>query len=122
MKKKRSQREIGAIMEEKAANYLVQQGYEILEKNYHCRFAELDIVAKDGEYLCFVEVKYRSSERYEAPQGVVSFKKMQKICHGASFFLQENRLSFDTQIRFDVLLIIGENITLIQNAFDYVGR
>ena len=109
-------------MEQKAVQYLIQQGYEILEQNYHCRFSELDIVAKEGDYLCFVEVKYRKDARYEAPQGVVSLRKMQKICQGASFFMHEKRLSLDTPIRFDVIIMIGEQITLIRNAFDYIGR
>jgi len=122
MKENRSRRMTGAKKEEAAANYLIKQGYEILERNYHCRFAELDIVAREGEYLCFVEVKYRNSSRYEAPEGVISFKKMQKVCQGASFFMRENRILPDTPIRFDVVMMIDDEITLIRNAFDYISN
>ena len=117
-----SRRRIGAQKEEIAAKYLMEQGYEIVERNYHCRFAELDIVAREGEYLCFVEVRYRKSSQFEAPQGVISFQKMQKVCQGASFFMRDKKILPDTPIRFDVILVIDEEITLIRNAFDYISN
>ena len=56
-----SKRKTGAEYEQKAGAYLEGQGYEILEYNYRCRTGEIDIVARDGEYLVFCEVKYRAS-------------------------------------------------------------
>ena len=56
---KRSARETGTWYEENAARYLEQQGYRILEKNFRCRQGEIDLIAMDGEYLCFIEVKFR---------------------------------------------------------------
>ena len=55
-----NKRQLGTVYEQKAAAYLQQQGYEILECNFRCRIGEIDIIAREGEYLCFVEVKYRS--------------------------------------------------------------
>lgn len=54
-----NQREVGAKKEEQAGEYLKSCGYELEAKNYHCRFGEIDIIAREGKYLCFVEVKYR---------------------------------------------------------------
>lgn len=97
-----------------------EQGYEILERNYWCRFAELDVVAKEEAYLCFVEVKYRKDDRYEAPVGVIKKSKMQNICKASQFYMSERRILPDTPVRYDVVLIVGEKITLIRNAFSHM--
>ena len=52
-----NQREVGAKKEEQAGEYLKSCGYELEAKNYYCRFGEIDIIAREGKYLCFVEVK-----------------------------------------------------------------
>lgn len=49
-----NQREVGAKKEEQAGEYLKSCGYELEAKNYHCRFGEIDIIAREGKYLCFV--------------------------------------------------------------------
>ena len=58
-----NKRRIGGIFENMAADYLVSQGLLILERNYRCRMGEVDLIARDGNYLVFVEVKYRNSSR-----------------------------------------------------------
>ena len=119
---RKNNREIGSLEEQSAADFLVERGYEIVERNYRCRFAEIDLVAREDGYLCFVEVKYRESDRFGAPEGVVSPGKMRKISLGARFYMAEHHLLEDTPVRFDVVLIVGEDISLIRNAFDYQGR
>ena len=59
---KENQREKGAYWEQKAGAYLESIGYEILEYNFRCRMGEIDIIAQDGEYLVFCEVKYRAGQ------------------------------------------------------------
>jgi putative endonuclease len=120
-----NKRELGNEKEDRAAEYLQQQGYEVIERNYHCGFAEIDIIAKEkdeiqGDYLCFVEVKYRSGDKFDAPEGVVSFSKQRKICQGVRFYMKEKRLSPDTPVRFDVIFVLGDEIRLIKNAFEYI--
>ena len=61
--KKINKRAVGTAYEKLAGEYLIKQGYEVLEYNFRCRMGEIDLVAKDREYLVFVEVKYRSSGR-----------------------------------------------------------
>lgn len=114
-----NRRQTGALREDQAVHYLEKQGYEILERNYWCRFAELDIVAKEGEYLCFIEVKYRRNDQYEAPAGVISTAKMRKICRASQFYMKEKRILPDTPVRYDVVMMVGEELTLMRNAFFY---
>ncbi|MCR5690862.1 MAG: YraN family protein [Eubacterium sp.] len=112
-----NKRKIGKNYEEIAARYLEQEGYEILETNYHCRFAELDLIALDGSCLCFVEVKYRKSAAFDAPEGVVTKKKMEKNRLGASFYRSQHGIDDWRPMRFDVVMIIGNQIQLYKNAF-----
>ena len=59
MRAGRNTRKTGQEYEAMAAKYLEEKGYGILERNYRCPYGEIDIIAKDGSYLVFVEVKYR---------------------------------------------------------------
>ena len=70
-----NKRQLGTVYEQKAAAYLQQQGYEILECNFRCRLGEIDIIAREGGYLCFVEVKYRSGDGYGSPLEAVGVYK-----------------------------------------------
>lgn len=114
-----NKRKTGWEKEELAAEFMEENGYEILNRNYWCPFAELDIVAREGEYLCFAEVKYRSSERYGGCEGAVSMKKIRNICRCARYYMAKEKIPADIPIRFDVIFIIGEEIRLIRNAFSY---
>ncbi|MCH5265661.1 MAG: YraN family protein [Lachnospiraceae bacterium] len=116
-----NRRKTGWEREEQAAAYLAGQGYEILARNYRCPSAELDIVAREREYLCFVEVKYRHSNRFGGIEGTISHEKIRRICKGARFYLAEKSISPDTPVRFDVVFIVGETFSLLKNAFSYVG-
>ena len=60
---KQNNRSVGAVYEQAAGYYLEQNGYELIEYNYRCRDGEIDIIARDGEYLVFCEVKYRTDRR-----------------------------------------------------------
>ena len=108
-------------MEKKAAAYLKEHGYEILEMNYRCRRGEVDIVARDGEYLVFVEVKYRKNAAAGAPAEAVEYRKQQRICYVAGNYLMTHHLGSETPVRFDVVSVLDDRITLYQNAFSYIG-
>jgi putative endonuclease len=115
-----NKREIGSWGEKLAVDYLVQCGYKIIEKNFRCKIGEIDIIARDKEYIVFVEVKYRKDISHGYPREAVNFYKQRTISKVALFYLKKNRL-FDHSCRFDVLEILGQNtnlqITLIKNAF-----
>jgi putative endonuclease len=114
---KYNKRSIGSQKEELAANYLLQQGYEIIQMNFFCRSGEIDIVAKDNDYLVFIEVKYRLDSRLGLPQEAVNYYKIKSIVKTAKYYLYKHGMSEETKCRFDVVAIEGNEISLIQDAF-----
>lgn len=117
MTEKYNNRSVGTEYERKAADYLRTHGYEILEKNFRCRSGEIDLIGKDGEYLVFIEVKYRSSDRMGEPAEAVNYRKQRAIIRVAKFYMLKNQISEDTPCRFDVVVILENEITLLQDAF-----
>ncbi len=116
-----NKRNVGTKYETIACEYLKAQGYEILERNFRCRQGEIDIIAKDGRYLVFVEVKYRANAVCGYAASAVSRKKQQVISRVAAFYLIKNRLSDTVPCRFDVVAIDDKEIHIYKNAFDYCG-
>lgn len=117
---KQNTREIGALGEDLAIAYLKKQKYKIIEQNYHAsRLAEIDIIARDGKYLAFVEVKMRSTLSFGRGLEAVTKQKQKSIRYAATHYLTANKL--DVPCRFDVLEIFltGETpeFTLIKDAF-----
>lgn len=116
-----SSKTVGLEYEKKAAAYLLQQGYKILQRNYRCKMGEIDIIARDGEYLCFIEVKYRKTEKFQGALGAVNPGKQQRISKAALYYLMEKGYRDDTPCRFDVVGITPKEIQLIKNAFKFRG-
>ena len=110
-----NRRKEGAYYENLVAEYLKTQGYEILEKNYRCRIGEIDLIAKEGETLVFVEVKYRRNDKMGNPKEAVDRKKQKKISMTASYYLMR-----DIPCRIDVAAVLGEQIEVVKNAFEYL--
>ena len=108
--------ELGARYEQIAADYLKKGGYNILYMNYRCRFGEIDIIARDGSYLVFVEVKYRKNLNMGSPFEAVDIRKQQKIRRVCEWFLMEKKL-YDIPVRFDVVGITNDKVELCKNAF-----
>lgn len=116
---KKASREIGAAFEEKAAMYLKEKGYHILDRNYISPFGEIDLIAKKDGYLIFAEVKYRITDRSGHPLEVVDDRKKKRICKTAAFYCMKKRVSAETPMRFDVIGILEEEIYHIEHAFEY---
>ena len=114
-----NRRQIGTEEEALAAVFLKAQGYEIMEQNFRCRLGEIDIIARDGSALVFIEVKYRRNAAYGTPAEAVNLRKQQKICKVADYYRMKHRVSDGQACRFDVVAIQGRNIRLIQDAFPY---
>ncbi len=112
----------GSYYEVLAAEELERQGYTILERNFRCKYGEIDIIAQDGKYLAFVEVKYRSTYGAGDPTEAVDFRKIQKISFTATYYMMKKKIPETTPMRFDLVSILGDKVNLIKNAFDYVGR
>lgn len=116
----RNNRAVGADYEQKAAQRLEALGYQILAKNFRCRMGEVDLIAKEGGYLVFIEVKYRAGIQAGEPQEAVDFRKQRKICRAASYYCQKHGISPQQPCRFDVAACRQGEWTVIQNAFDYI--
>lgn len=113
---------LGRDGERIASDFLVQSGYSIVARNYRCILGEIDIVAMDGEFLVFIEVKTRTGLGCGSPAAAVTARKQRQISKAAQFYLAEHRL-FDTPARFDVVAIVIGNggrhlVEIIPDAFD----
>ena len=114
-----NKRKIGSQKEETAAGYLKECGLTILEMNFRSRMGEIDIVAADGDYTVFVEVKYRKTASAGAPEEAVSISKARTISKTADYYRVRKKLPPDAKIRFDVVAIEGSSIRWHKNAFPY---
>ncbi|MBN2538611.1 MAG: YraN family protein [Deltaproteobacteria bacterium] len=114
-------REKGKHGEDIAVARLLQDGYRIIERNYRCRYGEIDIVAMDAGDVIFVEVKSRKSDRFGLPEEAVGTTKQKKISKVALQYLQEKGLT-DHNVRFDIVAIRflpqGNRVKIIKDAFD----
>ena len=118
---RRNKRSLGTKQEQIAAEYLKSLGYLIVETNFRCRQGEVDLIARDGEYLVFVEVKYRTDGRAGEPEEAVTPAKSRTIIKVARFYLYCHRLPETTKCRFDVVAIKGDKVRVIKNAFGLDG-
>ena len=110
----------GKASENAAAKHLKKCGYKILERNYRKNYGEIDIVAKRGENIAFVEVKTRKSDSFGTPSEFVSISKQKKIIKTAYTYIQENNL--DAEFTFDIVEVYTNGIKIkdinhIVNAF-----
>jgi putative endonuclease len=112
---------LGKFGEESAIDLLKTNGYRILARNYKTKLGEIDIIARDKDTVCFIEVKTRHSDRFGLPQEAISRSKQRHIAKVALVFLKENNL-LDKRARFDVISIMHSEDTskldLIKNAFE----
>lgn len=116
----------GAECEQKAVKFLKEKNFSIIKTNYRVgRLGEIDIIARDGEYICFIEVKARSSNIFGTPGEAVTYQKQKKIRQIASIYLS-NTDQMNNSVRFDIAEIQMKNIdgrnqayhiNLIKNAF-----
>jgi putative endonuclease len=109
---------IGAAAEDLAASYLERQGLSIVERNYRCRGGEIDLIARDGETLVFVEVRLRGSAAYGGAAASIDAHKQRRVLHAARHYLARRG---EQSCRCDAVLLDrldGEAIEWIRNAFE----
>ncbi len=111
-------RKIGNLGEDLVANFLLENGYEILGRNYLKPYGEVDIIVLKNNIVCFVEVKARKNIKYGYPREAVNYHKQQRIAKASQAYLIENNLT-DYIMRFDVAEVFTESrkINYIENAF-----
>ena len=114
--------DLGRMGEEYAARYLREQGCEIVARNYHSRFGEIDLVARRGGWLLFVEVKARKGGSMVSPWEAVTPSKQRKLLLTAERFLAEYPNLSSLQPRFDVAAVYMQagrivKMEYLENAF-----
>ena len=113
----------GRLGEQLTAEYLEEKGYEIVERNFKCRFGEIDIIARNREYLTFVEVKLRKSDAFGEAREFVDARKQERIRATAALWLETHETAL--QPRIDVVEVYAPDgmhtkapeIRLIEDAF-----
>ncbi|MGN1147820.1 MAG: YraN family protein [Lachnospiraceae bacterium] len=113
-------RRTGTEKEAQAALYLTERGFRIKEQNFRCRQGEIDIIGFDGEYLVFVEVKYRGSIAFDNPLAAVGTAKQRKICRVADYYRYRKGIPAEIPVRYDVVGILQEETVWIKNAFPHI--
>lgn len=107
---------IGGAAEETAARFLAEQGLAIIARNYRTRFGEIDLVARDGATLVFVEVRLRSSPRFGGGAGSIDQRKRARIVSAARLYL--SHLKREPPCRFDVITLDGGAPAWLRGAFE----
>ncbi|MBI4189345.1 MAG: YraN family protein [Betaproteobacteria bacterium] len=107
----------GRHAEDRAAAFLQQQGLTLIERNYRCRFGEIDLIARDGNTLIFVEVRLRSRDCFGGAAASITAAKRGKLTRAARHYLAD--MARMPKCRFDALLVggAGHSVEWIKNAF-----
>lgn len=112
----RQRQQTGAAGEELAAQWYQRNGYSVVARNWRCREGELDLVVARDRVIVFSEVKTRRSDRFGVPAEAVTARKQRRLRVLAARFLREHPQQA-RRIRFDVVAILGNEITVLEGAF-----
>jgi len=112
----------GLRFEDQARDYLLRHGLLLLQSNYRCRFGEIDLIMRDHNAVCFIEVKFRKSLSFGGAADAIPHSKQRKIIKTALFYLAAHQRLANHALRFDALLIQQQSnntnhINWIKNAF-----
>ena len=110
----------GQQAEQRALRFLIDKGMKHIHSNYHCKCGEIDLIMEDKEYIVFVEVRFRGSQRYGGALASIGRQKVARLRKTAQYFLQRFDPAGRRPCRFD--LLVPESIdepewTWIRNAF-----
>jgi putative endonuclease len=110
--------------EDLAVDFLKEEGYEILERNWHFNHTEIDIIAKFHEFLVITEVKTRKGNSWGEPYTAVDYRKQRSLIFAAERYIYSHHI--DLEVRFDIVSIIIDNdrtaIEHVKDAFRAIAR
>jgi putative endonuclease len=115
-----STKKVGEKAERLAQQYLEQNGLSLITSNYHCRSGEIDLIMDHGNFLVFIEVRYRKNDIYGSAAESITRQKQRRLLATANHYLQNEKLYGDNSCRFDVITVSGQynpQIEWIKNAF-----
>ena len=107
---------VGASAETAATRLLLDRGYSIVERNFRCPAGELDVIARDGDVLVFVEVRSRTDPDHGHAAEMVDAQKQRQVARVAAHYLALREPSYE-EARFDVVAITSGEVELIQDAW-----
>ena len=115
-------REQGEYTESLACQFLENKGFKLVERNFNCRFGEIDLIMQDNDSLVFIEVRYRRNNNYGSGAETITANKQSKLIKTASAYLQRHAKLNRCPARFDVISITGPiETTKIENiSFDWI--
>ena len=109
----------GKACEKLACDYLKKNGLKLIDKNFHSRYGEIDLIMLHQDMVVFIEVRYRKNQNFGGAKASVTLSKQQKIQKTALFYMQKKGRELNA--RFDVIAMTGEqnspSIEWIKNAF-----
>ena len=122
---KNNRRRTGEQYEQLAAEYLIKNGLKIIEHNFRTRNGEIDLIARDGDYLVFIEVKYRKGSGSGSGADAVNARKQRIICRISDYYRTRFAYRESTPVRFDVVECAGAGqgeirVRWYRDAFPYV--
>ncbi len=106
---------LGEKGEDAACRFLKTRGYQIVARNWRARVGEIDIIARDGDVLVFVEVKARSGDGFGGPEAAVHPGKQRRLIRTAMAFMASTQC--DLPMRFDVVAMLPGKVRLLRDAF-----
>lgn len=98
-------RELGRHGEDAALRYLKQRGYRLIERNFYCRYGELDLIMQQGRQLVFVEVKARTSCRFGYPEDAVTSQKLRRLRQSIAVYLEQGQAPRHDGLRLDAIAV-----------------
>ena len=112
----------GLRFEDRARDYLLERGLLLIQSNYRCRLGEIDLIMRDHDTVCFIEVKFRKSFAFGGAAVSIPHSKQRKIIKTALFYLAAQKRLANHALRFDALLIQQQpagtsDFNWIKNAF-----
>jgi putative endonuclease len=116
-----SRQRLGDEGEQAAARFLEAKGFRIVARNHRTRRGEVDLIAEQGELLVFAEVRARTTARFGSPAETVDARKQARVVSAAQDYLARWQ-GPERAVRFDVLAVLGGEVTHLPGAFDAGGR
>ena len=110
--------EFGKSGEDLAATWYRSNGFDVLDRNWHCSVGEIDLVALRDRLLVVVEVKTRRTDAYGVPALAVTPSKQRRLRRLAACWLADNHFRRRVEVRFDVASVVGDVVTIYQRAFE----
>jgi len=105
----------GRYGENIAKEYLIKKGYLFIEANFENKIGEIDLIMSDGDWLVFVEVKYKSDDRLGIPEEMISPNKIWQVKRVAESYLVERRIKYFEKFRLDAVCILGNEVRHYEN-------